>query len=194
MKKFHVFLIASWVIAVSAVITILHSWHYADLGPGKNKQVEFKNLLPKIKEGHGVAHFITPACSCSQQVYKHLLSRKPLENELAIIIDDNELEFEKNLKAKGYKVQLIETKKLDAEKADMIKGVPLLVIYDNNLETQYVGGYSDKSITPFTKINIQSFLNNIEKKRKIASMPVIGCAVSKKYQKLLDPLGLKYQE
>lgn len=194
MKKSHGLLIISWVLAVSTVITLMHSWHYADLSPDKSAHLEIEKLLPKIHSGHGIAHFITPTCSCSEQIFKHLMSRSPLSNEMAIIIDENDLAFGKNLASKGYKVQYIRTKKLTPEKAEMIRGVPLLVIYNQKMQTQYIGGYSDKSITPFTKIDIRSYLEKLKLNRKIASKPVVGCAVSKKYQQLLDPLGLKYQE
>ena len=83
---------------------------------------------------------------------------------------------------------------MEKDLKDSLKGVPLLVIYDKQKNAKYVGGYSDKVITPLTKINIDPFLNNIRNKREVSSLPVKGCAVSKEYQKILDPFGIKYTE
>ncbi len=195
LKFSQILFIVSWLGLVSYVITLMHSWHYADLSPIDLSTTVVSKWFPKVKERElGVIHFLTPKCSCSQQIFTHLLERAPLAFELALVIDDTKDQYSTRLKKKGYLVKSINTKKLDEELASAIKGVPLLVIYDDKKITKYVGGYTDKVITPFTKIDIKQFLNKIKNNRTIASLPVMGCAVSKQYQKLLDPFGLKYQE
>ena len=84
------------------------------------------------------------------------------------------------------------TQELKSRFSTSIKGVPLLVIYNKEKTTHYIGGYARAAITPLTDINITQFLTTLRQGKKLSSLPVIGCTVSKKYQTLLDPLGLKY--
>jgi hypothetical protein len=187
----------AWVGVISLVLTLMHSWHYIDLSPTSDAPVKLSNYLPKV-ENYGIVHFLTPKCSCSQEIYKHLLERGPLEykssKETIVVVDDNELDFTGNLGKKGFKTFNLNPEKMKKDFSESIQGVPLLVIYNKNFATQYVGGYSDQSITPFTKINIKNYLVAMEQGRTIASNPIIGCATSKEYQNILDPFGLKYQE
>lgn len=175
----------------------MHSWHYIDLSPTSDSPVRLSEYLPKV-ENYGVVHFLAPRCSCSQSIYKHLMKRGPIDfknsQETIIVIDDNELNFSGTLTSKGFKTFNLTPEKMSKDFSESIQGVPLLVIYNKNFATQYVGGYSDQSITPFTEINIKSYLISMEQGRDIASKPIIGCATSKEYQNILDPFGLKYQE
>jgi hypothetical protein len=196
MKKFlaSTFLVV-WIAATSYAVTMMHSWHYSDLGP-KNK-ISFKKLdFSNSEQNIGVIHFLTPLCSCSKEVFKHLVDKGPLQNkvykERVILIDDQKKEFMNTLLAKGFDVVNLDSETIKTQFEGDIKGVPLLAIFDREFKTRYVGGYSDKSITPFTQINYRNFLEQLKTKQKIKSLPVIGCAVSKEYKKLLDPFGLKY--
>jgi hypothetical protein len=111
---------------------------------------------------------------------------------MIVLIDDKAGAYTKKLHKKGFSVTSTNFTEAKKKYSDSITGVPLLVIYDSNKKTRYAGGYSQQLITPFTKIDIKSFLSKISEGRSVASMPVKGCSVSKDYQKILDPLGLKY--
>ena len=194
-KAFSIGLILSWITIASYGVTLMHSWHYSDLSP---KQTLKFNELKFIGEEQkfGVVHFLTPLCSCSKEIYKHLIGKGPLTSSLyaerVVLIDDFKEEFSKPLRDKGFEVYLIESEKAKNIFDGEIRGVPLIAIYDRELKARYVGGYTGKSITPFSKIDYRSFLTKVENKEKLESLPVIGCAVSKEYKKLLDPFGLKY--
>ncbi len=190
------FLVA-WIITISAIVGIMHSWHLADLSPVDKKSLTIKDYSSDVKN-FGIIHFLTPACSCSQSIYEELISRPPYKEDWAkeavVLIDDSKNVMKPHLLSKGYKVISLSSKSIDKNNKGSIRGVPLLVIYDKKKVTRYVGGYSAQAITPFTDINIESFLKKIESGAEVDSLPVIGCAVSKEYKKLLDPFGLKYTE
>lgn len=192
-------LLGCWVLSISLVLTLMHSWHYIDLRPeeGSISLKTVKGIIPDAKE-FGVVHFLTPKCSCSQNIFSHLVKRGPLKvsgvKELVITVDDEKGDFTKELSGKGFQVANFSTKNLQNEFSKSIRGVPLLVIYDNKKSTRYVGGYSSSSITPLSKININNYIQTLKQGRSISSLPVTGCTVSKNYQKILDPLGLKYQK
>lgn len=174
----------------------MHSWHVIDLKPLDFNKKNLSDSIPTA-QSFGVIHFLTPECSCSEHIFKHLLKRGPINSdgvvETAVIINDNELNFAKKLKSKGFITNSFSSSSINEKFKNSIKGVPLLVIYDSNKISRYVGGYVSKSITPFTEINILPFLKELKEGRTIASKPVIGCAVSKEYQQILDPFGIKYK-
>ncbi len=186
-----------WISTVSYGVTMMHSWHNSDLSPRSKVEIE-EVRFGLSTQSYGVIHFITPMCGCSREVFKHLMKEGPLDqknyNEQVIVIDDFKDGVTKELEERGFNVSRLNTKEAERFFGGEVRGVPLLTIFDRSYKTKYVGGYTEKSITPFTKINYKKFLEKIERNKKVVSLPVIGCAVSKQYQKLLDPFGLKYGE
>ncbi len=134
-------------------------------------------------------HFFDARCGCSQSIISNLLKRKPFKEKTVEIVfyQGNLGKYYKPLLDKGYNLKEMSFEKIG------VTGVPLLVIFNNRKEVQYAGGYSNKSINPLAPPNEISLISKIRKGEDITTMPVIGCSVSKKYQKLLDPLGLKYE-
>lgn len=184
-----------WVVSLSLVIGSIHAWHFADYTP-QNGKFSADQLIGDT-QNFGVIHFLTPECSCSQSIFEHLMQRGPLDKETAtesvVIIDDNKLEYAEKLKARGFPSTSYTSEDLSSLFTAGVTGVPLLVIFDSQKVTRYVGGYSERLITPFTQIDIPSFLKSLSQGRELSSHPVRGCSVSKEYKKILDPLGIKYQ-
>ncbi|CBW28075.1 putative membrane protein [Halobacteriovorax marinus SJ] len=197
MKFLKVLLLICWVIGISAIVGVMHSWHLIDLSPEKSMQLSISQYAKGVNK-FGVIHYLSPQCSCSNTIVNHLLKRGPLNpeesKELVVLIDDFQNKTERLLKKRRFSVVSLNSKELSKESDGAIRGVPLLVIYDRNQVTKYVGGYSEKSITPFTQIDIKEYIKTLKEGRGIASKPVVGCAVSKEYKELLDPFGLKYTE
>ncbi len=183
-------------IGVSFFITTLHSWHNVSF---KFNEPQSRNFIPhlvnEIKE-HNVIHFLTPACSCSKVIFDHLLTRAPLSDanhsEKIVLLDDLDFEITRKLQASGYDVTTLRMAELKEDLKSAVMAVPLLLIFDSEKDLRYAGGYSEKIITPFSKIDVLDFLAKIKQGDKLTSYPVKGCAVSKEYQKLLDPMGIKY--
>lgn len=193
MKNFLAYFITfAWIIGISGAISQLHAWHQVDLSP-KGAQIDVSNLFAPTNT-YGAVHFLTPMCSCSTVIFDHLLERKPISSitETVVVIDDNQKNYVSLLKDAGYKVIKTTKEELARKYHNALKGVPLLAIYDKESTIQYLGGYSSKTITPFSKIDISKFIEDLDNKKSIASYPVKGCSVSKSYQQLLDPLGIKY--
>lgn len=185
-----------WVLGLSALIAYQHALHHADLSPAPNASLALPELSSNPAVAFGVLHFVTPACSCSNSIIDHLLDRGPLPaqdaQEMVYVIDGGESLWSQRLSEKGFRVQAISTERLEKDYADSLRGVPLLVIFDRTQTVRYAGGYTDQQITPFSKIDVKSFLDNVRDGEALVALPVKGCAVSQKYQKILDPLGLKY--
>lgn len=193
MKLFLKLFITSFFVGlISYFVVTLHSWHMVEF---KTHNVSvFKKVLKKNKK-IGIIHFLTPACGCSSEVLDHLLAREPMNSdstqELIVLLDDFSSFYSSKLEARNYKVFSFDSKS-ESEFVQTVKGVPLLVIFDQNYNSRYVGGYSDNLITPMTTINIKPIVSKIEKGIDAQALPVKGCAVSLEYKKILDPLGIKY--
>jgi len=92
----------AFIFSISALVISLHSWHQVEYVVS-NKEV-FKKLLSKNKDTYGVLHFLTPTCSCSEEIYKHLLevgpNKKKDVKEIVFLIDDKKKRFFNPLKEK----------------------------------------------------------------------------------------------
>lgn len=191
-KVFQATFLIAWCISVSLILGSVHSWHYADFSPDKSLMLDGIKIDPNTD--FGILHFLTPTCSCSLAIYEHLLEQGPLSgaSETVVVIDDNGLRFADHLRSRGFQVRSFTIEEISKKFSGGIKGVPLLIIFDQMNITRYVGGYSSQLITPLTHIDFKSYINKLREGKKLASLPVRGCTVSEEYQKLLDPLGLKY--
>jgi hypothetical protein len=182
-----------FVTSISYFVMILHSWHKVEYSTGNI--ADFKTLL-KTNKKMGIIHFLTPACGCSSEVLDHLIKRSPLDSEtikeMIVILDDYNSYYSMKLEQKGYKVFNFSSRS-ENKVVKSIRGVPLLVVFDKNKISRYVGGYSEALISPMTTIDISPLIAKIKNsKSNIKEYPIKGCAVSKKYQIILDPLGIKY--
>ncbi|WP_226664322.1 TlpA family protein disulfide reductase [Microbulbifer aggregans] len=189
-------LVLGWVGAVSLLLGILHSWHQADLRPIKTDIPGLRSLLAQSLSDFNVVHFFTPTCSCSQVVMAQLLERQPLsangQAEVVVLLDDHGQEAARQLREHGYQVLHLASPESGGEASSLVSAVPLLVVFDGSGDVLYAGGYSDRTITPFSQLDLQEMIVRINSGDMPAPLPVRGCAVSRAYQEILDPLGLKY--
>ncbi len=175
-----------WSLIATGTLGFFHGWH--NIVFPEQKTVT-KELLPKV-DGLGITHFLGAGCSCSQHILDYLIKRKrsPKYQETIVLIGN--FEEREKLVAAGYHII---DKKIDDIQGELT-GVPLFVVYDHNQIIQYAGAYSKAMITPLTIFQDLKIAGELGMKRKVASLPIRGCSVSKKYQALLDPLGLKYAQ
>lgn len=186
-----------WIGAISTFISLTHSWHFLAFKDVPSSVGEtISKFSSSERKSLNIVHFLTPSCSCSKIIKENLLGRKSLNSselsEKVVLIDDFDGSFSKKLKEKGFEVINFNYQEISKQMPDAINAVPLLVIYDTNGILKYGGGYDQFSITPFTKINIAKIITEIKSNQDPKAYPIKGCAVSRKYQSLLDPLGVKY--
>jgi hypothetical protein len=162
----------------------MHGQHYANLQDTNGLKISTQDL-----QKWGIYHFFDTRCACSRNILKNLLKRSALSSSTMhekIFYYGDLSENLEQLRQLGYPVEKVNFKQLG------VTGVPLLVVFDPQKTIRYAGGYSDRAINPLQIPNEKKLIQNIIQQKHTDPYPVIGCAVSKEYQKLLDPLGLKY--
>lgn len=179
-NKLIIIFLVGWIISCSAILANLHGLHLVSYKPLTMEKIENNT------KGWGMIHILAMECGCSEIIAEYLLKRKPIMPNEKIMFLGTTNKIAKQLKQVGF--QIIESKQLDG----YIEGVPQLIVFNPDGDIKYSGGYAPKMITPLTKIQDQFIFNSIKNKKNNPQLAVMGCAINKKLQKELDPLGLKY--
>lgn len=165
----------------------MHAWHQVGV-KAELTQSEFK--LSPVKQGEfGVVHFLGEGCGCSKIIAEYLIKRKAQQSPEAVWLVGGMEEYREQLVSAGFTVNSFKVSKTDAPP---INAVPAFGVYDHNQKFHYMGAYTDGPVRPYSEFKDQEFMSSIKHQRKVASLDVKGCMVSKQYQKLLDPFGIKY--
>ena len=176
------------------MLSLLHTGHFVDYGKIPQRGIEGL-ISKKTTNNFGVLHIIGEGCNCSQLVGEYLMKRGPEKQYYEeVILIGNFKKLAKQLKEKGFAVKQTPLEDLIYKKIDL-SGVPFFMLYDQKGVVQLISGYSNQLINPFTtQFKDKELVSAFFKEKKDKPLPIFGCAVSKEYQKLLDPLGLKYKK
>ena len=127
-------------------------------------------------------HVLYAECRCSQRIVAHLLSTtRPAGWEEVVLwvgkaAPDAALE-------RGYRVKRVTS----AELASFgVEATPLLVVLDPVNHVRYAGGYSERKQGPV--IDDLRILAEAQGTSQLASLPVLGCAVSDRLKQALGVL------
>lgn len=182
-KKIIYTLIVAWCLSIGFVGSHMHSLHKVSF---ENKNAT--NLkLGQTDNKWGMVHILGEGCGCSEIIAEHLIKRKPESNTSERVMIIGELEdYESQLKNAGYEVIKEPSIK------EYLEGLPMLIVHDPQGKKKYTGAYAKKIITPITKIIDLEIFNSVKNNKDTEKYLVAGCAVSKKLQAKIDPLGLKY--
>jgi hypothetical protein len=139
-------------------------------------------------------HVLYADCGCSRRILDHLLERRALpglDERIVLVLGEDETEagaLRPPALAAGFTFEVLTPEDLEARLG--VESSPLLVIADPAGAARYVGGYTDRKRGP--DIEDAAILARLRQGERVAPLPVFGCATSKKLQRKLDPLSLKY--
>ena len=137
----------------------------------------------------GVTHVMYAACSCSQRIIDHLErrgARKDVSEHVVLVGKDADLA--KRIARAGYALDNIEPTMLKAKYA--LEAAPLLIISDPRDQITYIGGYTRQK--QGLDIRDTALIDEQLAGKPSFELPLLGCAVSRALQQVLDPFGLKY--
>jgi hypothetical protein len=132
-------------------------------------------------------HVLYAECKCSQRIAEHLLaSDRPKEVSEHVLLVGSDAALEARLSSRGFQVTRIEPSELSERYH--IQAVPLLVVSAPDGTVRYAGGYTARKQGPDPRD--LEILADARAGRTIETIPVFGCAVSRKLQADVNPLGL----
>lgn len=180
--------ISIWLGVVAITSTYLGLWHNSDFSVEK----KLSKIFSSGKQDWGVYHFLAGECGCSSYVVDYLVKRGPSDQAYEEIrIFDDIHNFTEKLSLAGFTVKNVLRESF--QEKDLPTGMPLLVITNPKDKVVYEGGYSNRMIGVTTQFQDLFKLAELKKDERTKTLPAYGCYISKKYQRLLDPIGFKYK-
>jgi hypothetical protein len=138
-----------------------------------------------------VTHVMYAACSCSQSIIDHLEqrgARKDVAEHVVLVGQDAELAG--RIVRAGYRLENIEPAALKQRYG--LEAAPVLIIADARGQIAYMGGYTTQK--QGLDIRDTALVDELLAGKHTNELPLLGCAVSRALQRVLDPFGLKYFE
>lgn len=176
-----------WMIVVTIVMGRIGLLHNLPLFPDKNIITQ-KSAGPRWT----MTHVLGKGCKCSEQVFNYLVKRGPQPDlEENVILLGDVPAYRDALIKRGFRVTKKDPREIASEKA---VGVPFLLITSAKGEGVYAGGYASSLIDERTPLLDLKILQSLRDGKNASELPIFGCAVSQRMQKLIDPLELKYKE
>lgn len=170
-----------WIITSMAGVIYLHRLHYL---PVAQAVVHSERSTHKLT----LNHFLSPECKCSHLLKDHFIKRGPSNYKEKIFIIKTHDQTVNNKIYKPLKEAGFETEFIVEER---VTGVPLLVIQNEDKENLYVGGYTEGQIRPDSNLLDIQIARDLEMKKNIQAYSPLGCPVSEKLKKYIDPIGVK---
>jgi hypothetical protein len=137
-----------------------------------------------------LTHVLYGACACSSLVLSHLQARGvvPHTSEQVVFVGRDGAARTSALRARSFRVSAIEPHELKTRYG--LEVAPLLIVEAPDHSIRYLGGYIERKQGPV--IRDREILSALQRGQAETTLPVLGCAVSRALQDMLDPLGLTY--
>jgi hypothetical protein len=132
-------------------------------------------------------HVLYGGCPCSARIVDHLLQapRLPTVGEVVLWVG-RDPDTEARLSASGLRVVDVDAQVLQDRFG--IEAAPLLIVLDQQDRARYLGGYTARKQGP--DIQDRRILSALLAGALPEPNPVLGCAVSARLAKALNPAGL----
>ena len=134
-------------------------------------------------------HVLYTSCRCSQRIFDHVVAR-PRVGGVAekLVLIEHDAKLEQRARAAGLSVEVVTQRQL-SERFNLV-AAPVLVVVDGGGTVRYLGGYTDRKQGP--DIRDVAIIEDLVAGQAADALPLFGCAVSQQLQRVLDPLGIKY--
>jgi len=179
-----------WIPVISTVIGFLMVNHIIAM-PLPDDYKRIQENMPQLRHSPGwlIVHVIYQNCSCTNSLTSSLLESgsQPGVDESIIFVGDDE-EFERRFKARGFYFKF-ETRASIADQFG-IEAAPMLLIFSPDDRLKYGGGYFERP-SVYRSMD-QKYLTKLKKGEDVEALPLYGCPVSTRLQKIMDPFGIEY--
>ena len=137
----------------------------------------------------GVTHVMYAACRCSKGIIDHLEARgarRDVSEHVVLVGQDAALAA--RITRAGYQLDNIEP--LQLKRKYGLEAAPLLIISEPDGAIAYLGGYTTHK--QGLDIRDNALIDAAIAGENSSELPLLGCAVSRALQRMLDPFALKY--
>jgi hypothetical protein len=185
-----------WVVVLFAIATSLGAAHLHALPKPTRTDQALSHALNELRSDEErnawlAVHVLYAQCRCSQGILRHLASgpRPAGVVEKLLLVGQNpgvasELRV---LAARHFRIVGVSADEL--RDRYHVEAAPLMLVLAPDGTVRYSGGYTDHKQGPVIKD--RAILAELTAKKETRELPVLGCAVSRELQRLLDPLALK---
>lgn len=193
-KKLSYIILTLWFMGLSMVLTSLAAKHLVALPvPPANPEMvsAFEALRPPKERGQWIiVHVLYGPCPCAARLVDHLIKR-PTPSDLSehvLLINDQELRIKPALASSG-RFTIHELPPEALETRFHLQSSPLMVLLSPSGELRYLGGYTTHKQGPAPQ-DMQILDRARAQDAPISALPVLGCAVARQLQELINPLGI----
>lgn len=132
-------------------------------------------------------HALYADCRCSQMILAHLARRgvTPGVDEVVLLVGAAPA-HRARVSARGFRVLALTDEEL--LRRWRMEAAPLLVVTDGAGVVRYAGGYRRAKAAPPEDAEV---IRDVASDRRPRRMPALGCPVSARLQRRLDPIGLR---
>lgn len=183
-----------WAVAAFAVTGSLASAHEYTLPHPARSDPALRAVLsaqrtPAELGRFGVTHVMYAACSCSKSIIDHLEARGARRDvtEHVVLVGQDAALAARIVRA-GYQLDNIEP--LQLKRKYGLEAAPLLIISAPDGAIAYLGGYTTHK--QGLDIRDSALIDAAIAGENSSELPLLGCAVSRALQRMLDPFALKY--
>ena len=135
-----------------------------------------------------VLHFLYTDCPCSRRVLEHVIEQPPREGVTErIVLIGSDAALTTRAEQQGYEVDRVSPEELKSKYG--VEAAPLLVVSDPDGIPRYAGGYTSRKQGP--DFQDRHIIADLMAGYDVKPLPLYGCAVSRRLQGIVDPLGLK---
>ena len=158
--------------------------------PPLSQQNEPTAVVPQLT----TLHVMYDNCPCSRRVLDHLLDRTAIQQaneQILLVVEDlatERLTLRERSITSGFGFEQLTAEELFDRLG--VEAAPLLLIVDARGVVQYTGGYTSRK--QGLDYQDEAIIRAVLSGHQPDLLPVLGCAVSRRLQRVVDPLRLKY--
>jgi hypothetical protein len=137
-----------------------------------------------------LGHVMYSRCLCSRKTIDYLVERRAKENVFEFVLLVEPLPArEAELRQAGFVVAVVTAAELARLGVD---AAPAFVVIDEISRVRHAGGYTSHK-QGLDREDVAT-LAQLRRGGLARVLPVLGCAVSQELQRILDPIGIKYDQ
>ena len=183
--------LALWFVVTLVALASLMLNHVVAM-PKPDDPARLRKSISALRESHDrpfLLHVIYRDCSCTNNLFSHLIARKPFDQaEEKILFVGADAKKQLAAQQAGFGFKVVAASYLREEFG--IEAAPLLLVSDPDGQMRYIGGYYNHPAA-IHSMDEQIYFA-LQAGKPVESLPLFGCAVSDRLQAAVDPFGLVY--